>query len=466
MTHTELGILEKSKERYLFNPKSFNPKSFNPKSYPKLRPGVKFFKFNDKNNQQSSSNIYVGFSHRGIEVKNEIASQLLQLLDGSQSLESILRIVSVNVTAFGIDPGIDPGIDADVSEANNLLQVLNDANLIEFRAESLLAQLVRNKYKTDKGATAKGATAKSDLLPVNLVNSFNRMQAEENLYGWHPAVTTEKDSQTIINQRRNFAIVIFGRNRLALSLFGVLQASGFSVIKIIDRMGSTNSDSLVQISPDEVCGLAIRGSDVGLRKTLVIADIARNSQLFPTENLEFPLHPNFIISTESIPQEIMQQWMSEEIPHLVVSNLIENKIILGPIVLPGKTPCLNCLNLWRSEQFPHHSSFEFLSALDSEETKGLEIPSAQVALLTGLLATYVIEYCASVNLNGADGGVGVQAKAPRLIEAPMPINAPRLIGTTLTLNLFDPLNFETSEDESVGYRYWQPHLSCGCQRLI
>jgi hypothetical protein len=420
MTHTELGELE-------------NQELFDPKAFPKLRPGVKFFKINDKNNQQSSSNIYVGFSHRGIEVKNEIASQLLQLLDGSQSLESILRIVSVNAIAFGIDP--------DVNEVNNLLQVLNDANLIEFRAESLLAQLVRSKYKTDKGATGK-----SDLLPVNLVNSFNRMQAEENLSGWHPAVNIEKGSQALIGERRNFSLVIYGRNRLALSLFGVLQASGFSMIKIIDRSGSTNSDSLVQISPDEVCGLAIRGSDVGLRKTLVIADISRNSQLFPTENLEFPLHPNFIISTESIPQEIMQQWMSEEIPHLVISNLIENKIILGPIVLPGNTPCLNCLNLWRAEQFPHHSSFEFLSALDSEETKGLEIPSAQVALLTGLLATYVIEYC-TYSCTGAD-------------------TAPKLIGTTLTLNLFDPLNFETSEDESVGYRYWQPYLSCGCQHLI
>ena len=454
MTHTELGNLEKSKERDLFDPNSFNPKS-----YPKLRPGVKFFKFNDKNNQQSCSNIYVGFSHRGIEVKNEIAYQLLQLLDGSQSLESILRLVSMNAFDPGTDPGTDSELvsvpDAGTTEVNNLLQVLNDANLIEFRSAPVSLQLLRNKsklVKTDKSATGKSKLNKSDLLPINLINSFNRMQAEENLYGWHPAVTIEKDSQTLINQRRNFAIVIFGCNRLALSLFGVLQASGFSSIKIIDRSGSTNNASLVQISPDEVCGLAIRGSDVGLRKTLVIADIARNSQLFPIENLEFPMQPNFIISTESIPQEIMQQWMSEETPHFVVSNLIENKIILGPIVLPGKTPCLNCLNFWRSEQFPHHSSFEFLSALDSEETKGLEIPSAQVALLTGLLATYVIEYCASVNLNVADGGVGVEANG--------------LIGTTLTLNLFDPLNFETLEDESVGYRYWQPHLSCGCQRLI
>ena len=442
MTHPELGNLEKSKERYLFDPKAFNPKA-----YPKLRPGVKFFKINDAAKQSSNNDIYVGFSHRGIEIKNEIAYQLLQRLDGTQSLENILRLVSMN--AF------EPGIDPNVNEVTHLLQVLNDANLIEFRPAPVSLQLLRNKSKLDKSdrsATGKSKLDKSDLLPINLINSFNRMQAEENLYGWHPALTIEKDSQTLINQRRKFAIVIFGCNRLALSLFGVLQASGFSSIKIIDRSGSTNNASLVQISPDEVCGLAIRGSDVGLRKTIVIADIARNSQLFPLENLEFPIHPNFIISTESIPQEIMQQWMSEETPHFVVSNLIENKIILGPIVLPGKTPCLNCLNLWRAEQFPHHSSFEFLSALDSEDTKGLEIPSAQVALLTGLLATYVIEYCTSVNSNGADSGIGFETKG--------------LIGTTLTLNLFDPLNFETSQDESVGYRYWQPHLSCGCQQLI
>ena len=129
MTHTELGNLEKSKERYLFDPNSFNPKS-----YPKLRPGVKFFKFNDKNNQQSSSNIYVGFSHRGIEVKNEIAYQLLQLLDGSQSLENILRLVSMNAFHPGTDPGIDSELvsapDADINDADNLLQVLYEANLI------------------------------------------------------------------------------------------------------------------------------------------------------------------------------------------------------------------------------------------------------------------------------------------------------------------------------------------------
>ena len=189
MTHPELGNLEKSKERYLFDPKSFNPKSF-----PRLRPGVKFFKISDANNQQFSSGIYIGFNHRGVELKSEIAYQLLQRLDGTQSLENILRLVSMN--AF------EPGIDPNVNEVTHLLQVLSDANLIEFRSAPVSLQLLRNKSTTDK----------SDLLPINLINSFNRMQAEENLYGWHPAVTIEKESQTLISQRRKFAIVIFSRN--------------------------------------------------------------------------------------------------------------------------------------------------------------------------------------------------------------------------------------------------------------
>jgi len=389
-----------------------NPHLFDAKSFPKLRPGVKFFRIN-KSNAEASPDIYIGFSHRGIELKIEIAPQLLQLLDGSHSLDKILQAFSINANNSVVD----------------VLQMLHAAKLIEFRKSPLRLEFARKR------------TTSGEMMPVNLVNTFNRMQAEENLSSWHPTIGIERSAETLIGERRSFSVLIYGHNRLALSLFSVLQASGFGTIKVTDRLGSTNIDSLVQIEPNEVCGLAIRGSDVGMRKTLVLADLARNSQLFVGENLLFPMVPNFIISTESVPQEIMQGWMSEAIPHLLISNLTENKIVLGPIVLPGISPCLNCLNLWRAEQFPHHNLFELLVALDSEDAIGLEIPSAQVAFLTGLVATYLIEFCAY----SGDG------------------NVPKLIGSTLTLNLFEPLGFE---NESVGYRYWQPHLSCGCQRLI
>ena len=388
--------------------------------FPVLRPGVNFFKIAGNR----CSDIYVGFSNRGIELKFPIAEQLLTLFDGSRSLKNITSIIE---TEDG---------QASKDQMAQILFVLSNERLIEFRTSPLPNQL-----------------PKKELPAANLVNSLNRMRAEENLYSWHPQVDNVINVETLIGRRRDFSIMIYGQNRLALSLFAVLQASGFTQVKLTDRANSASNDSITQIEPSDVCGLAIRGSDVGLRKALVLADLARNSQLFPMGDLAlpaFPVIPDLIISTESVPQETMQNWLSENIVHLPISNLIENKIVIGPIVIPGKTPCLNCLNLWRAEQFPHQNSFEILVALDCGEGKGLELPSAQVALLTGLITTQVIQYCTSL-----DSEDSADAKS-----------AVKLIGTTLAINLFDPIGSISSSDETFGYRYWQPHISCGCQRLI
>ena len=408
------------------NPK-FALSDFDLAKYPALKPGVQFFRVAG----EDCSDVYVGFSNRGIELKFEIAYELLALFDGSRSLGSIISEIS-EISEIETDSKSRELI-------SETLQALSTERLIEFRSSPFPKLLLKKEFQA-----------------VNVVNSSNRMRAEENLYSWHPDVSAQQDAQTLIGHRRNFSIIIYGRNRLALSLFAVLQASGFALVKLTDRAGSVSDDSVVQIEPSEVCGLAIRGSDVGLRKALVIADLARNSQLFPLEKLEFPLKPDFIISTESIPQETMQLWLSDAIAHLPISNLIENRVVIGPIVIPGETPCLNCLSLWRSDQYPHHNSFEILTALDSGEGKGLELPSAQVALLTGLIATHVIQFCTSQN-SAAHNATS------------------KLIGATLAINLFDPIDSGASSsldnegylgNQGFGYRYWQPHPSCGCQQLI
>ena len=373
--------------------------AFSAASFPRLRSGVNYFAVGNEFNPC----MYVGFSHRGVELESQIAKYLLQLLDGSHTLESIYQLLAGNL-----------------KEVAEILKVLDREQLIEFRTSKLVTFI------------------EGEFAPVNLISFTNKMRAEENLYCWHPAISIDRSSESLINSRRNFAIIIFGRNRLALSLFSILQASGFSQVKIIDRSISSSFAASVQIAPEEVCGLAIRGSDVGMRKASVIADLARNSQLFPAQDLAFPTVPDFIISTETIPQETLQRWMSEATPHLAISNLIENRVEIGPIVLPGKSPCLNCLSLWRSEQYPHHKKFELIAALDGAQVKSLELPSAQVALLSGIIAIHVIEYCAN------------QFQPNQ--------NVSQLVGATQSTNLFDPQGAEV--------RYWQPHIACGCQSLI
>ena len=413
----------------------FDLAKFDLAKYPALKPGVNFFKVAG----HDCSGIYIGFSNRGIELNFEIAFELLRLFDGSHSLKKIISMISA---MSEIEVAEGRNLEESIFQISKILQLLSDARLIEFRTSPL-----------------PGKLPNKDLLPVNLVNSLKRMRAEANLYSWHPQIENGISAETLISKRRYFSIMIYGRNRLALSLFTVLQASGFSLIKLTDRAYSASANSKAQIEPDEVCGLAIRGSDVGLQKALVLADLARNSQLFPLESLVFPELPDLIISTESIPQETMQSWMSENIVHLPISNIIEEKIIIGPIVIPGKTPCLNCLNLWRADQFPHQSSFEILAALDSGEGKGLELPSAQVALLTGLITTQVIQFLQSNQSNQS-------IKDCTSVDSKISDGSVKLIGATLAINLFDPLDSISSSDETFGYRYWQPHISCGCQRLI
>ena len=413
----------------------FDLAKFDLTKYPALKPGVNFFKVAG----HDCSGIYIGFSNRGIELNFEIAFELLCFFDGSHSLKKIISMISA-ISEIEVAEGRN--LDESIFQISKILQLLSDARLIEFRTSPL-----------------PGKLPNKDLLPVNLVNSLKRMRAEANLYSWHPQIENGISAETLISKRRYFSIMIYGKNRLALSLFTVLQASGFSLIKLTDRAYSASANSKAQIEPDEVCGLAIRGSDVGLQKALVLADLARNSQLFPLESLVFPELPDLIISTESIPQETMQSWMSENIVHLPISNIIEEKIIIGPIVIPGKTPCLNCLNLWRADQFPHQSSFEILAALDSGEGKGLELPSAQVALLTGLITTQVIQVIQFLQSNQSN-------KNCTSVDSKISDGSVKLIGATLAINLFDPLDSISSSDETFGYRYWQPHISCGCQRLI
>lgn len=367
-------------------------------SFPRLKPGVQHF--------NTEYGTFAGFSHRGIEITSLLAPQILRMLDGSRSLQSICK---------GMADGSSGLEDTQefVSEVSQILSALHSANLIEFRSSAL------HSYQD------------GDFAAVNLVNTTNRMRAEENLYSWHEKVGLKKSAEELICERLNFAIIIFGQNRLALSLFSILQASGFSRTRLIDRSINQAQATTSQISPDQVCGMAIRGSDVGQRKELVIADLARNSRLLHEAELSFPIKPDFIISTENMAQDTLQRWMSEAIPHLSISNLMESKITLGPIVLPGISPCLNCLSLWRSEQFPLHKEFELLAGLENR----LEMPAGQVALLSGLIAINVIEFCATL-----------QSK---------------LIGLTQTIDLLDPTLSEKLEN-----RYWQPHMDCGCQQLI
>ena len=97
--------------------------------------------------------------------------------------------------------------------------------------------------------------------------------------------------------------------------------------------------------------------------------------------------PDLILALEKVPADYQQRWMCESTPHLFVGPYLNGEIAVGPLVIPGKTPCLNYIDL-NSRQF--HSGFsEIATNCESEEKL---IPSAQLWVVLGTLAIAISEW--------------------------------------------------------------------------
>ena len=258
-----------------------------------------------------------------------------------------------------------------------------------------------------------------------------RISAEANLATWNSA--TQSDGRDVVKARADFAILIFGFSRVAIALFSILQASGFSQTKIIsgERSKMTTSGkrtSSTHIRVEEICGLNVTLADVGKSRNETITKIQHSAQLVPDKHANFPAIPNLVISTETAQPDYIQRWMSEGVAHLQISNLHESFIEVGPLVIPGISPCLRCVGMQKFGAHKIQGMVEFSNAMESTP----ELSSASAATISGLVAAIVIQL--------ADTG-----RSP-------------LMQKSIRYNLLDICNPE--------HIYWQPHIFCGCLEVI
>ena len=216
-----------------------------------------------------------------------------------------------------------------------------------------------------------------------------------------------------LSLRGAFTILISGENRLARNLLATLQSMGFNNTRIITRAHLS-----AHIGPDDVCGLATRMSDIGKKRNEFAQEIMRNSQFIPTDQVA-KADPDLIISTIPIEWDYVQRWMSEGTTHLHINPLIGQHCEIGPLVIPGLTPCLRCVALTKKSTD--------LSLL--HESMRTELPTQVIATLVGMVATLVGQYAATG-------------------DSP-------LTAASHWVNLLSP--FEKSEK-----RYWEFNASCGC----
>jgi bacteriocin biosynthesis cyclodehydratase domain-containing protein len=198
---------------------------------------------------------------------------------------------------------------------------------------------------------------------------------------------------SIINARQNVRVEIYGSDRIATLLYGILLSSGVTYTHF--ALGTRSHDPLI-IDTDLSAGF-IRSTDVGQSYKQRMEDLGKELSLFPIERLESaqeldgePPERYIKIHIGAMDAHLLAQWMSAGQEHLVVTPPDGGKCVIGPLVQPGKTPCTRCRNI-SIEEVVGSTSVTADKVLIGERTDHHEMPVFVAHYLAGLIASFILQ---------------------------------------------------------------------------
>ena len=338
------------------------------------REGNKYLRLKSGVSLTPHKNEYLlGLPNRGLLLTDRRQVQIARACDGSRSVHEIAA-----------------GLFCEIGEVQSFAQILREEGLLE----ELHLPLARDS--TD--------------LSAELIQ--HRSSIEKSLITHRPGSSDGGEQE--FEARQEATILISGENRLARNLMVALQASGFTNTRLITR-----GYLAPRIVSNDVCGLVVRNDDLGKLRSEFTSELIRSAQISRSQIAAKP-KPDLIISTIPIEWDYVQRWMSEGSAHLHINPLIGPEIEVGPLVLPGKTPCLRCITLLKRDNG---------TRVDREFVRA-ELPSAALAYISGLIALNVGDYFAT--------GISPLRAASYWYDLLNPMRPPEV-------------------------RHWNFHPQCGCQ---
>ena len=372
--------------------------------YPFIRPGNQLI-------QLISGGYYIGSSRRGFCFSEVERFRFLQYCNGKRDLVEISKIIGTEITIlnqFLID-GLTNKYLVNLSTNSN--NSLASGDIGRFGATK---ELIARNLKTRRDCEYDFYLRKN--ISTQSLNSSSKPSPSE-----------------LFSCRAKQEILIFGANQFTTQLLATLQASGFSRSRIIGSFGKDHS----QIIADDLSGGVIQSSDVGSTITQISKRIFREHQLVNLGNLQISskIKPALIIAMQPIPADYQQRWLSESTPHLVIGSIIDNQLEIGPIVLPGRTTCLRCIDLTfvANALTPEIATLNHLNALE-------RLPAAVLSTLVGMVTTFASNF---LDLTEE----ALKTDKENLTHHP-------LISSALRIDLANPCK--------QAHIRWQPNSMCGC----
>lgn len=220
--------------------------------------------------------------------------------------------------------------------------------------------------------------------------------------------------------RAQCSVVVHGGGRVGMPLAALLAAAGIGAVNLVD-------DGVV--SPGACIPGGFSPADVRRATRTAARDIVRRAAPGVDANSRLPRRlPDLTILATAYPIEsdLRSALQAARLPHLV-AGIRETTAIIGPLVIPGRTSCLQCADLHRGDR---DADWPLLSLqLTGEDRR--QAPAADAALAL-----------TAVGIAGTQALAFLDGRPTAVREA--------------TLELTHP-------DWRIRRRVWPPHPRCDCR---
>lgn len=294
-------------------------------SKPRLKQGVHI----SQPDTEHEKSLIIASAHYAISINHPGARAIIAKFDGQHC-------------AADISSEIDAPIDVvqkviDQLAISQLLDITTSKIRLHNRFQSPIAQRAANTEDQSNDASFKQLQL--------------RMSSELSQSTWIDGVID--GGVEILSARQNFGVEIHGENRLATLIYAALLASGVTNTKF----SIASHRELNSIGDSDLGTGVLRISDFGLNYKSRIEELTREWSLFPTASknvkgtITSPIpEKNVRVIVGPHNPQLIEQLMRDRLDHLFVGEVLGGAAYAGPLVKPGKTPCMHCLEIGKTER--------------------------------------------------------------------------------------------------------------------
>lgn len=315
--------------------------------------------------------------------------------------------------------------------ADELAPIAVELGLDPEDTDSLVRRLASHGVLDDGSADTRGSRG---------LSTAERDRIAPDLAAWAIASNEPGRAAAVHAGRRDARVDVHGAGRVGALAAALLTHAGVGTLHVDDpqplRAGDVPAPWARTAPPDS--SAPPRRADVALDVCEQLAPSLRTNRRTPRgRRSRAPAQPSIALiapvdTAGTVALELRDELLREGVPHLP-AYVRETVGVVGPLVVPGRTACLRCVDLSRSERDP---AWPHLLAQLCPPPAAVRRPSAPAEPSDGVLATAVAALAATQVLAHLDG------------------HEPSALGASIEIDLVDGLTRR---------KVWAAHPACGCR---